>query len=291
MPRCDASEYMLKVKVPNGLQGVVDQKDHKGEDARALLEVLISRKAEMEAVLVNDALDEIRLEDEPPGRRVVKSGEARWIAPVKGIPNGAFYFNNYLANTGEVADRLGVEARDVVKGIDTGLLTGVRSHTGHFRIVVKDRLHDLITKEALMENRIKEGKVKGRGLTAKILRTIEKGIIPSAGFSAEDVIEGLKKVGWEQHKDYAKTSLPSALKNLEYNKSIVIVRDGQFGVRLWSHADNAPTKIAGNVAPSIASKVAPSANAVRNMMDELVDKISDDMVTLVEKRTREKLGL
>lgn len=269
MPKCDASNYILKVTVPDGLQGVVDHKDHRGDESKALLETLLDKGSKIEAVLCNSVM---------PNRKF-RNREAVWVSPEdSNTTRGAFLFADMLCNTTSISDRLRVERDNVVAAIDRGLLRGLKSHSGFFRLIVKDKLYDTITKDMILgiksESKID---VRGRGLTSMAREAIRQGLLPN-DFSRDDLISALEKMGWKKNRDYAPSSIPGVLQVLGAESIISIKKNGPSGKRIWTLKQASAT-------------VAPRLSTVSKAVEDIVERFSDEIVVLVESRAKEKLGL
>lgn len=261
MPRCDASRYVLCVRVPSALEGVVDLKDHSGADARAVLDVLVSKGCRMDV--------EEAEEDE--------AGDAQ-----EGVWDGErFRFYNFLASTGDISDSLKVDPNEVVKAIDRCGLTGTKTPNGFYRLVVMDEKARRADAQAIKDLASLKSpkKYRGRGLKRMMAEAIDKGFIP-ASFGFEDIKKGLVSMNWRVGVHYSEKSIVSAVGDLISEGHVTLKRDGMVKDRVWCASSG-----------KVAASVSPTPHTVMGQMEEMVERLADLVASKVEQRAKEKLGL
>lgn len=261
MSACDSSIRVLCVEVNPSAKGL-DLNDHVGPDARAVLDLLVERGCPMSIELAEE--DEIG-----------DSVEAVYEA-------GVFRFYNLIANTNEAADHFKISNADVILAIDKSFLTGVRSESGTRWLVVRDLKWDAFDSSMILPfsqpNRRGESRT-GVGLKRQVTEIVKNGHLP-VSFGIEDVRRRLKELGWEEGKNYSASSLPSVLGRLEDERVIQLDKIGRMENRIWS--------VRGR---RVAEVLAPSPKTVSNHLDEMVENISDILVSRIKERAKEKLGL
>lgn len=272
MARCNVSDLVLLVNVgpyADDLSLNGSDLDNQNE-AKATLDLLVERGCEMEVVLERGSHEE---NSDPHAVYSAKDGEIR--------------FYNFLINTGEVADRLGVEPKHIVRCIDSGVLSGVKTMNDAYHLVVKDTRHDTITsKEALAAKGkiVKKKRVKGRGLRDLLIKIISQNGLPRI-FGVDEIKKALYGQGWVLGRNYADTSIPSALRNLEADGVVRLSKDGMVKDRRWTLTSSV------NSAPSVAASVAPAPHTVGGKIQGIVEELSDFIVDRAKERAMEKLGL
>lgn len=261
MPRCNASQYVLCIRVPSALEGVVDLKDHVGDDARAVLDVLVSKGCRME-------VDEAGEGEGGGGQEAVWDGQR-------------FRFYNFLANTGDISDSLKVDPNEVVKAIDRGGLTGAKSPNGFYRLVVMDDKARRIDAQSIKElvSLKSPKKYRGRGLKKIMAEAIGRGLIPSS-FGVDEIKKGLLSMNWKAGVHYSEKSIVSAVDDLTSEGLVTLDRDGMVKDRVW-----------GVTSGQISKAVAPGVQSVGGQLDEMVERLADMVASRVEQRAKEKLGL
>lgn len=271
MPHCDASKYAFCVRVPSDLpKGVVDLKDHVGADARAVLDILISRGCEGKVQNVDD--DEIGDKQE-----AVWDGEQ-------------FIFYNFFASTVDVANRLNADrgdqpkadAGDIVFAADQGLLTCTKTPNGFFRLILKDEKHDAITFKRVKDRPpvVRSGrKIRGRGLKKMVWKAIQSGHIPNS-FGVKEVKKGLLALNWREGNHYSEKSVLSAIVDLETEGQVFLKSGGMVKDRVW-----------GVTTSQVSSTVLPSPKTVSGQIDHIVESLAGEIAARAEKRAKEMLGL
>lgn len=265
MPRCDASRYALIVNLPAKLKGVVDLKDHKGLDARAVLDVLVSEGCKLETKAVDD--DEVGSDLE-----AVWDGEC-------------FAFYNFLSNTSEAGAKFSLPLSVIVKAIDRKVLTGVTTPNGHYRLVVRDERYENCDVAALktMVSTHEPKKYRGRGLKRMVSVAISEGLLPSQ-FCVKDVERFLLSKNWRVGNHYSDKSILSALCALVDEGNLTLKRDGMVKNRVWGIVES-------HTSPSVASTVVPAPRTVSGQIDQIVESLAGEIASRAEKRAKEMLGL
>lgn len=261
MPRCDASRYAVTVRLPSKLKGVVDLKDHKGQDARAVLDVLVSEGCKMETKCLEE--NEIG-----PDQEAVWDGER-------------FTFYNFLANTNEVGERLSLPLVEVVKALDCHVLTGTTTPNGHYRLVLKDEKHDNcdVSNLKVVVTARKPKKYRGRGLKKMVFDAIGKGSLPSS-FGVKEVERFLASVNWRAGVHYSEKSVLSAITDLSEEGHVTLQKDGMVKDRVWSVT-----------ARQVSVAVTPSRQSLGGHIDQIVENLAEDIVNRAKERAKEMLGL
>lgn len=261
MSACDSSIRVLCVEVDPSMKGL-DLNDHVGDDARAVLDLLVERGCPMSVELAEE--DEI-------GEGVEAVYEA-----------GTFRFYNLLWNTNEAADHFKVLNTDLILAINKSFLTGVRSESGNRWLIVQDSKWDSFDPDKLSafakSNRRGENRV-GVGLKRQVTEIVKNGHLP-VSFTIEDVRRRLKEFGWTEGEKFAASSLPSVLGRLEDERVIQLDKIGRMEDRVWS--------VRGR---RVAQSVVPSVKTVEGKLDDMVESISDILVSRIKERAKEKLGL
>lgn len=259
MPRCDASRFLICVLIPKSSN--IEPKDYTGDAAQATLDAIIEKGYELR-------IEEFIGKSREKGKKALCQGQT-------------LRFHNFLANTGEVADLIGVEPKHIVKFIDDKTLSGAHSPNNFYRFVVRDqRLASFLKGKQIVVSKKKQ-RYKGRGLKQKIWDALDDGLIPSTSFGVSDIKKGL--VGhsnWRVGKEYSHKSILSAMTCFEREGKVALKRDGRVVDRIW-----------GVVASRVAMDVAPADRTIGDQLDQMVERLADAVVTRVEKRAKEKLGL
>lgn len=257
MARCNASLYAVTVRLPAKLKGVVDLKDHKGADARAVLDLIVSSGCSMQAK---------ELDEDEAGTEM----EAVWDGT-------CFTFYNFLANTSEVGERLSVPLTDIVKALDRKVLTGLTSPNGHYRLVLKDEKHDdcdpATLKEAVSVRMPK--KYPGRGLKKMLDASMLDGSIPPT-FGVREVKDALLAKNWRVGVHYSDSSIPSAITELTEEGKVVLQRDGMWKDRVWSvTARQAAAAVAPPAPKPQASQISKFEQKARELAEKLMARAEE----------------
>ena len=273
MPRCDASRHDLFIEVPPKFKGVVDMKDHFGDDAENLLDFLISEGCPASVRSSSRARN---------GRHAICEG-------------GGFSFRNFLVNTAEVADGLGVPIPEIVKCIRAGFVHGYLTPNGHFWLAVKDqKLKGLTKTRALAAKPPMERSMKGKGLAKVVMSFVGVPSFPVSDFGIADLKSALEsEAGWKVGRDYAEVSFGYLMTKLEAEKRVVRILDAD-GVssRRWSFVSAGSVVSAPVVSASVASEpVMPSHRTVGGHFDQMVEELADAIASKAKQRAMEKLGL
>lgn len=266
MPRCDASRYALTVHLPAKLKGVVDLKDHKGLDARAVLDVLVSEGCKLETKVLDD--DEVGSDPE-----AVWDGES-------------FTFYNFLSNTNEAGSKFSLPLVDIVKAIDRKVLTGVTTPNGHYRLVVRDERHDncdVATLKTVIASH-EPKKYRGRGLKRMVSMAISEGLLPSQ-FCVKDVERVLLSKNWRVGNHYSNKSILSALCDLVDEGLLILQKDGMVKNRVWGIVGSTPS------VNQVASTVAPSPSTVGGRVDQIVHELAGEIAERARRMAKEMLGI
>lgn len=260
MPRCDASECVLVFK---DCDSVVEElgvsESMSSHEITAAIDLLLDRGLKFKI------LDASHPEAQNPSNGVV--------------------FRDSLANTGELADRIGVDPLDVVRCIDTGLLTGDRSPNGFYRMLVKDSMFHSITKEQLLSAKKRPAKkMRGKGLKDVVAGIISAGSVPSDDFGLEQIRRALAKIGWVEGRNYAQSSLPSAMKDLEYDGKVVLLvkSEGDTAKRRWGLSASRP---------QAAVPVGPvTAGDISKVLDRITDEIADRILEMAAAKATARIS-
>lgn len=264
---CDASNYELFVELSPKFKGVVDLKNHSGDEAGEVLALLISEGCS------------------PVVRAAPKSRNGRHaIWDGKG-----FSFRNFLVNTAEVAKRVDASPANIVKCIKSGVLNGYPNPSGHLWLVVKDgKLDGLTHVRAISAKAPRKRNRKGRGLGKVVLSLACVPDFPGSNFGVEDLSAALEsQAGWKAGRDYKEGGFVWLMNRLEKSKKVFRVVDGVRDVasRRWSFSKK-PAKVVVS-APVVSEAVAPSPDTV----SEMVEQLAGEIVSKAKQRARELLGL
>lgn len=276
--QCDASKYELFVEVPPKFQGVVDLKDHFGDDASEVIGLLL---AEGCRAVVRDA------KRARNGRAAVWQGDG-------------FSFRNFLLNTAEVASRVGASPAEIVNCIKAGVLTGCSTPNDYFYLVVRDKKLDALTHIRAISAKVPmKRSVKGKGLTKIILAIADLAGFPSSDFCVEDLKSALEsEADWKSGRDYEENSLGLVILKLEKEGRLIRIVDAarDLNSRRWSFVTASKVKPKSTSAPVVSapvvsSVVAPSPATVGVKKDQMVEALAGELADQVRQRARELLGL
>lgn len=282
--QCDASNYDLFVEVPAKFKGVVDLKDHSGDDASEVL-----------ALLLADGCSAVVR----PAKRARNGRAAIWEG------NG-FAFRNFLLNTSEVAERVEVKPAEVVNCVKAGVLTAYPTPNGFFWFVVKDAKLDLLTHMRVIAAKIpmkRSVKCKGLSRLVSALSSKSQGF-PVGDFGLDEVKSALEReVDWKVGREYGDKSLHQTMNKLENDGEVIRVVDSprDIGHRRWGFVTKAaaakvkskapsPVPSSGHSVPAVAEAVNPSPATV-SIKKAMVEELAGELVAQARQRARELLGL
>lgn len=274
---CDASKYDLFVDVPAKFKGVVDLKDHSGDDAGEVLALLL---AEGCSAVVR------------PAKRARNGRAAIWEG------NG-FSFRNFLLNTSEVAKRVGATPGEIVNCVKAGVLTGYLTPNDYFYFVLRDEKLEGLTYIRVIAAKVPmKRSVKGKGLTKIVLAFAELPDFPADDFCVGDLKVALERhADWKPGRDYEEVSFIYLMLKLEKEGRVARIVDSSkdIGARRWSFVTKAAqAKVkpsSGRSLPALASAVAPSPATLGKKKDQMVEELAGELVAQAKQRARELLGL
>lgn len=275
--QCDPSNYDLFVEVPAKFKGVVDLKDHSGDDASEVLALLL---AEGCSAVVR------------PAKRARNGRAAIW-------EGDGFAFRNFLLNTSEVAERVEVKPSEIVNCVKAGVLSAYPTPNGFFWFVVKDAKLDALTHMRVIAAKIpmkRSVKCKGLSRLVSALSSKSQGF-PVNDFGVDEVKAALEReVDWKVGREYGDKSLQQTMTKLENDGEVIRVVDSprDIGTRRWSFVKKpavAKAKAPGHSVPSVAASVSPSPATVSTKKDQMVEELAGELAGQVRQRARELLGL
>jgi hypothetical protein len=258
MPRCNPSEYALHFPDCDDVLGElgIDAERVSPEEERAVVDLLLDRGIGFQAIYRGEDV------------------------------GGGFVALDSLANTGELADRHGVACLSVVHCIDAGLLTGLKTPNGFWRLLVKDAKFDSITKEEIVSVKIPRSpsnKTNGRGLK-KAIGSVLSSSPPSGEFGISHVRSALRKEGWKQGVNYSRGSDAHAMKGLEYDGLVVLtVASGKVMERRW--------KMAPGVRPAPATVADATPQQINQSISRLTDEIADRILEIGAAKAAARISM
>jgi hypothetical protein len=258
MPRCNPAEYALYFPDCDDVlkELGIDAERVSREEERAVVDLLLDRGVAFHSIYRDEE-----------------------------IQNG-FKALNSLANTGELADRFGIPCLSVVRSIDAGILTGLKTPDDFWRLVVKDSKFNSVTKEEIlsMKNQSKSGKkTNGRGLK-KVIGNFLSSSPPIGEFGLHHVRSELRKVGWKQGNNYSRGSEAHAMKGLEYDGLVVLtVSSEKVMDRRW--------KMASKVQAVPAVSVSATSQKINQTLSRLTDEIADRILEIGAAKAAARISM
>lgn len=259
MPRCDASRFVICVLIPKSSD--IELKDYFGLAAQTPLNAIIEKGYDLRIEELSEKMRGIE-------KKAICQGQT-------------LRFYNFLANTGEIADLIGVEPKHIVRFIDDKTLSGAHSPNNFYRFVVRDQRLDSFLKGKQIVASKKKQRYKGRGLKQKIWEALDEGLIPKTSFGVSDIKKGLVgHTNWRAGKEYSHKSILSAMTCFEREGKVTLKRDGRVSDRVW-----------GVSVQQISVDVAPAENTIVDQLAHMIERLADAVVKRVEQRAMEKLGI
>jgi hypothetical protein len=116
-----------------------------------------------------------------------------------------------------------------------------------------------------------------RGLKKAIWDVLDKGLAPSS-FGVAEIKKGLGSKGWTHGVHYDTNSMVHAINDLVVEGCVVLKNksSGKVKERVWSYTNG-----------QVSSALAPTQSKI----DEIVEELSDEVVSRVRQRAKQKLGV
>lgn len=277
MPGCNVDRFFLEIIIPDRLKDLVEFRSFNGEDAIALLNLLVSEGCDMQV---------LEFDHFPSDDCVVPS-----VRP-SSKKSDALDFRNVFINTSDLANLIGQRPRNVISFIKEGSLSAAKQEGSSRWVVIKDEKCDVFVSKYGLNVTPQGAKKKsyyGRGLKRMIGDALTEGLIPSS-FGVRDVVKGLLAKNWRPNIHYKRDSIRSAVEDLMNDGCVVVERDGVVTKRVWSYT---PGQVSLAVNPSDLS-VRGVANlekskVIDSIVDEIVEEVLESMIPSIRVKVKSRI--